>query len=137
MLGKPEIDVMIRGLAKGMYVSPDEIEAMVDERRDTDAYKLRVLSLIDRIHSLRVELEAPVVARCEDHGIRILTDSEASEYLDKRHRCHMAGMDRAHHRTCRWVEISRLTEDERKNHDRRRMRQALIDQALAPIRALD
>lgn len=121
-------------LNKGDVVSADTLEEITGYKRETDAYRLALLTIVELIQTVREEVGDPVVVRHEKHGLRVLTDPEASEYLDKRHRSHLEGIDRAYYKTCRWVDTSRLTDEERAQHAKRRLRQGFIDQALRPVR---
>jgi hypothetical protein len=121
-------------LNKGDVISADTLEEITGHLRETDAYRLALLTIVELIQTIREEVGDPVVVRHEKHGLRVLTDPEASEYLDKRHRAHLEGIDRAYYKTCRWVDTAHLTDAERGQHAKRRLRQGFIDQALRPVR---
>ncbi len=89
--------IPIENLRKGDYFTPDQVEHAyrkicdkLDER--IERYKrgeiaanpllFAATAVIDHIVKVRNELGRPVVCRCDNGGVRVLTDAEAVPYLN-------------------------------------------------------
>ncbi len=70
-------------LDKGSFIPPERIESLIGLRRDHAQYSLRVLRLCERITEELAAREKRVTVVGDNHGIRILTDMEASEYNNR------------------------------------------------------
>jgi len=76
--GRPRLNVA--GLKKGDYIPPDEIEKAVDAKRGTPEYGLKLLALREDIIKQSGDNGYQLVAKGENHGLRILDNEECQEY---------------------------------------------------------
>jgi len=81
----------------------------------TSKYQLALLRLRDVIEGILAERGLAVVIRTRENGLRILTDSEAAEYTDRRGDNHLEGLMRAYVRQTS-VDAANLTDAERSIH---------------------
>lgn len=105
-------------LIKGQYIPPEECERLTKMKRSDRMYSLKVQGLIEGIHRERDARGMPVVARCQNDGIRILTDEEAVDYTAKRVRDGFRLAGRSHERAVVAVDVTSLSEDLKRKHER-------------------
>lgn len=105
-----EFDAM--PLEKGDSIAIEDIEAIGGVERGSTQYALFALQLMNHITAQRPDLTVKV-----DGGvIRVLTDQEASEYLDNRFRASCAQVCRVNAKL-RTVDMNNLSVDEARRHD--------------------
>lgn len=104
--------VDIEALAKGSAIPAEYLEDAYGMRRETDAFRLKLLALKEKIESEKAGRGEPVTVVAERGGLRILTDSEAATYNPQRFRAGLSAARRSHSRTMA-VDAENLTSDER------------------------
>lgn len=105
-------------LRKGDYIIPEVVEAEVRCPRDEPRYRLESLKLAQEISRyFECERDEVVTVRIEQGGIRILTDSEASDYNHASFESGVLKMRRSHRRNL-GVDVSNLEESEVRDHRR-------------------
>lgn len=105
-------------LEKGQTITPEELASKCGHAPGTRKYQLAVLGYRDLIMKRLKALGRPATVKIQGEGLRILTDSEAVQYNDKR----MGQSDkhkRVTFRRMRDVDRTQLSEDEARNHERR------------------
>lgn len=104
-------------LKKGDSFTPEFLEDITGEKRQTSRYAFKVLALQQQIAD---ELEArgrPVVVATVKECLRILTDEEAGPYLEKRFNQAQAALRRSFRREL-LVDTSKLTPEQREKLQR-------------------
>lgn len=97
-------------LEKGQYIEPELIsERLCVPLSDQKQYQFKLLRLKAQIESERPDL----VTKGEGLGIRVLTDEEASPYLNTRLESHLRGIARTNLRRSR-IDKNNLNEAQRK-----------------------
>lgn len=120
-------------LEKGDNISPEKCESILKIKRDDKHYGIELLKLKLTIETAMLERQKPVVVRAVNDGLRVMLDNEASEYVARRFLSHERGLVRDHLRGGR-VDVSKLSDDERKRHERNTQTQAFKLQALQQAR---
>ncbi|RLA16357.1 MAG: hypothetical protein DRQ56_10695, partial [Gammaproteobacteria bacterium] len=105
-------------IEKGMVIAKDEIERITGEKAGTDAYRLKVLGLKEKIEDMMRDAGRPM-RLCSDHdSLVILKDNEASEYNERRFESLKRGVLRAI-RSQLEVDTGNLTVEQSSRHTRR------------------
>lgn len=108
-------------LAKGDVIQAEQIEAIYGRPRSDPRFSFDMLALSREIERQRSDL----VTR-QDHGtIRIMTDLEASEYLDQQTDRHTHGLRRNAARAAR-IDVSGFSMSQRLLHDARERKAAMV-----------
>ena len=106
-------------LKKGDVITVEQLEKITGWGRKSDAFKLRVLALRDRIMRELQDIGRPMVLRgWQGCSLRILTDPEATEYLDNQATSHLRGIGRSCFRLGQ-VDVRNLDEGQNREHERR------------------
>ena len=105
-------------LVKGQYIQPEECERLAGIKRHERMYSLKVQELIDGIHRERNARGMPVVAKMQGDGISILTDEEAVTYVKARFRAGLRLAGRSHERAVVAVDVTALSEEAKRKHER-------------------
>ena len=105
-------------LTKGQYIQPEECERLTGKKRHERMYSLKVQELIDGIHRERNARGMPLVAKIQGDGISILTDEEAVSYVRARFRAGIRLAGRSHERAVVAVDVTALSEESKRKHDR-------------------
>lgn len=99
-------------MSKGDLIPAEVVESIVKIPRTDRQYALKLLGLKEQVED---ELEArgrPIVAKCEQDGIRILTDEDARPYTEQQFKIGARKLRRAHLKTC-LIDSSNLTVEDR------------------------
>ena len=118
-------------LNKGAFISPAEVERIMGVPQSNVArFTLAGLRLRAIIHrQLRIR-DRPATCVCRKGGIAVLTDSEAAVYNAKRFRHGLRHSARSYRRAVS-VDVTQLTEEERRDHDRNLVLNSRILSAVA------
>ena len=118
-------EVPFESIGKGSYITPEVIERATGFMRGSNEYSLQSLRLKDMIESWFEEHENPVTIKIEQDGLRILTDTEATEY---NHRMFKIGMRRLFesHRKMLNVNEKDMTQEQVSAHRQRVNAQAHV-----------
>lgn len=125
------VDVSL--LDKGSTIAPEVIESAYQTDRKLAGYSLNVLKCIDEIYRQLGPRGAGWVIRQREHGIRVLTDAEASVLLANEIDGALRNVGRAHVFQLA-VDTQSFDEDMAAAHERRTMRSAAFVQAIAATR---
>lgn len=125
------VDVAL--LEKGSVISPDVIEAAYQTKRGLAEYSLKVLRCIDEVYRQLGPRGSGWVIRQRDHGIRVLTDAEASALLASEIDASLRSVGRAHLLQVA-VDATQLTAQEAASHNNHVLRGAAFVQAIAATR---
>ena len=123
LLSKYPLD--LNQLTKGQLIDIPTLEAITSHRHGTTAFQFAVLALMDRINH-----RTTMTAKTTPEGLRILTDSEASEYNNRRFGINMGAMIRRHGKSLQ-VDACVLSSDEQRQHERRVLGQSRYVSAIA------
>ena len=105
-------------LYPGMVISLDELHKLhAQAPRDVD-FGLWLLALRAWIEQETLKLGRPVVLRQKDGALHVLDHAEASEYVASRFETTIGTLSRLRDRM-RYIDKTKLTEDEQTRHDRR------------------
>jgi hypothetical protein len=113
-----EYPIETDGLSKGSIVDSATIEQAFGVKVGTDAYRFAIMECQAYVERRLAERGLVVVTRQEKNDVRICTDPEASKYKDREVRRSVRKMARDV-REMSTVDRSKLTDDEREEHDRR------------------
>jgi len=102
-------------LKKGDVITVREQEALIGLPSGTPQFQLAVLALIGEIESELDRRGRDWVVRQRDYEIVILTDSEASKYIEKRDQKSYRGCKKRHRKRCN-IDESNLTQEEIADH---------------------
>lgn len=127
------IPIDFDALEKGSYIEPSTLERLFGISRTEKQYSLKMMSLIEEAESRLSDrgIEAVIVQHKE--GLRVLTDSEAAEHTNHafaaygRRMKRMLGKQQA-------VDVSRLTEEQKADHERAMIVNGRVYQAMAKTR---
>jgi hypothetical protein len=125
------VDVAL--LEKGSVIPASVIEAAYQTSRDRADYSLKVLRCIDEIQRQLGSRGAGWVIRQRDHGIRILTDKEASVLLASEVDASLRSVGRSHALQIA-VDTSGFDDSESSAHSSRLLRSGAFVQAIAATR---
>lgn len=125
------VDVAL--LEKGSVIAPEVIETAYQTNRGLAEYSLKVLTCIDEIRRQLGPRGAGWVIRQREHGIRVLTDAEASVLLANEIDAALRNVGRAHVYQVA-VDTQQFDEEMAAAHERRTMRSAAFVQAIASTR---
>ena len=117
-MGVRVVPIDVQKLDKGSFVSPDYIESTTGLKRGTKEYQLRLLS---------------IRAYIEDDGLRLLTDPEAVEYTAAMHEQRVRQLIKTSVHT-REIDVMKLDEGQRKQHERSMIKQGMTVQAIRKVR---
>jgi hypothetical protein len=125
------VDVAL--LEKGSAIPPEVIEAAYQTSRSLANYSLKVLTCIDEIYRQLGPRGAGWVIRQREHGIRVLTDLEASQLLaneqDNALRSHLRN-----HVLLGAVDTQGFDDEQAAQHERRQLRSGAFSQAIVATR---
>lgn len=133
MIDATKFPVDVTLLEKGSVIPPEAIEAAYGTSRRLADYSLKVLSCIDEIKRQLGPRGAGWVIRQREHGIRVLTDAEASVLLAAEIDNSLRSVGRAHVLQVA-VDTNGFDEQQVADHERRTMRSAAFVQAIAATR---
>lgn len=106
-------------LNKGDKIGTETIEKITGvSRNDWKRYELAVLTLKEQIEKEMAGRGTPVVIKIDAGTLLVLTDSEAVQYLNERHRILRRQITRNHGKSVNAVDVRQLTEQERLDHER-------------------
>jgi hypothetical protein len=128
-----DVEALFAGLIKGDVVPTGAIEAWARLRREHPLFRLAMLKCRRHIEALLRGQGRPATVRCVGLMLRVLTDREASPYLD---RAFHGSLERSedYHRKAGEVDVEGLTREERDWHLTRYQVQQLYLQALERVR---
>lgn len=82
--------------------------------------------VIEYIHKARAEMRLPVVCRCENGGIRVLTDAEAAIYLNAQANAGLRKHERKTHQLMTAVDVSNLNDHQRRQLETDQRKHAFV-----------
>jgi hypothetical protein len=88
----------ISKVSRGTYIEPDEIAETFGLAKTSSHFAFKVMSLCQDIEKTTLDDGDPMLARCEGYGIRVMTDEEALDYLNRRFWQHTLAMSRIEQR---------------------------------------
>lgn len=102
----------------GFYWSYEIISAFLGVDKESADFGIGCMNLCRQIEAL-YSLDQEVDAWCkqEDYGIRLMDDEEKALYSKKRARSHKNGLINNHLKSGSSIDLGRLTEESRKQHD--------------------
>lgn len=103
---------------KGDEISTEQIEAIYGVRRDSAKFAIKKMTLANKIEEQMDARGQVVTVRCCVRGIRILTDSEASEHNSHETKRAIKKMGRCLTRIS-GVDPTEFKDDEKRAHDHR------------------
>lgn len=121
-------------LEKGDYIEPGIVEKIVGMSQEHRSYGLACMGLRAQIERhFAVKKEMIVTVKCEESGVRILTDNEASVY---NHNTVKRGARQIMNGQARnlAVDASKLSDQERRDHDRRLVTDGAYAQAVRKVK---
>ena len=121
-------------LQKGSIVPKEKVEELYNISHTDKLYSLRVLGLREEIERELANRKRPVVTRCIDDAIHILEDAAAAKYTAHQGRAAVRKLVRTHHRALTGVDVSNLTDDERREHDHEIVKNGKYIQAIKQVR---
>jgi hypothetical protein len=113
-------------LSEGDYIEPEAIEKALDLPRTDARYSLGVLALKTRIMDYYESRENHLVLKAEHNGLRVLTHSEAADYVLKRQSQGRNTMEYWHLKARVAIDPSRLSDERRERYEARMHRLARI-----------
>jgi len=105
-------------LEKGDVIPTSDLEALTGEVYGTSAYSLAILKYQMEIRNRLADRGLFVTVKCDRGALRILTDSEASQYNFDRCRAHVRGIVQSHSRAVN-VDVAILGKADITAHTRR------------------
>lgn len=105
-------------LSKGDYIPPEQVEYATKVPRSSRKYGIACMKFQERLVAELSDRGLEVVTRQEKDGVRILDDPDATVYLEQQFKLRMAGMRTAHGRAMT-VDVTRLDEETRRQHENR------------------
>lgn len=127
LLDKYPID--LTELHKGQLLDLSMLEEITSKKRGTQEFDFAVLGIQERIND-----RTPMTAKVTTDGLRILTDSEASEYNQRQFSLALGRTVRRHGKALQ-VDVVNLPPEEQRMHERRLINQSRVVQAIARARA--
>lgn len=70
-------------MPRGAYIPPEELEEALGLSRDQPKYAFALMAMLKEFWRATCEIGDPKMACGEKNGIRVMTDSEASDYTDR------------------------------------------------------
>jgi hypothetical protein len=122
----------VESLQKGDYLSPTEIEEIIEEVEGTREYQFALMQLRQEIEHGLLCLSRPATIKTEGSGLRVLTDPEAAVYNARHGNLARFKLFRAFRRN-QAVDEAKLTDPERQVHYRTLEVQGKYVQALKQI----
>ena len=117
-------------LRKGDTIPADTIEQITGVKRtDYKRYQLALLKAKSLIDQKLESVDINWTLRIQGETIRVLTDAEASQYNEDASDAARRRIERCAFRMC-GVDTSKLTQEERKQHDRRVLKIAMRQRML-------
>jgi len=111
-------------LKQGDYITPNELERHFNLPKDNVEYSHKTMKLADQISKRLTELnDTEIIAVQHKYGIRILTDSEATEHLHKKEGSYIRRFNSTVNKHSR-LGLNDMTDEEIKLH-RKRLEKAL------------
>lgn len=126
LLDKYPLDLSV--LQKGELIDLPTLEKITSKKHGTPEFQLAVLGIQDRIND-----RTAMTAKITQDGLRILTDSEASEYNQRLFHLGIGRVVRRHGKTLQ-VDVTTLQPDEQRAHENRLISQSRIVGAIANAR---
>ena len=122
-------DLDWKQIHKGSVFPVDELERLTGSKRGTEEYGLEVLKFRGEIRRRMAEQEIAVEVAQQNGVLKVLTDSEATEYT---HACFLAALNGASNLHNRSTDIDHagLSTEEKNRHLRRLTGQAMIVSAI-------
>ena len=102
---------------KGDFLTVQALEEITGFMSGTDSYRFKLLALREDIMRAKEAMGDPVVVKGDQHGLRVLTDSEAVPYLWQQSEQSLQRRWRVL-RQMGYVEVTNLTNDEARAHER-------------------
>jgi hypothetical protein len=121
-------------LNKGDVIAADRLERIVELPRTDAGYSLKVQMVKERIEREMEAIGRPVVLAIDQGNLKVLTDSEAAIYVDQKFQEYRRRMFRQHVRGESAIDVSKLSPDERQQHERAAYVRSKEIQALARTR---
>lgn len=115
-------------IQKGDVISPAQLEEITGRKIGTTKYQLAVLQLSSRIAKECADRNKPVSIAVMKGTLCVLTDEQASEYEHQQFKSRFRGAGRAHRRAVA-VNVGRLSDVQKKKHERNVFVQAGMLQA--------
>jgi hypothetical protein len=128
-IASDKIRALAEGTAKGDYIPPETIEKLTHSTRTDRNYALTVLDFKTTIERELFAAGKTWTLKCEKDGLRVLDDTEASEYNNGQFSQHIRGMGRAHFRMM-GVDRAELAKEAQSRHDHNVLRQSMRLQAV-------
>ena len=122
-----KVRLNVVGLRKGSYVGPEVLEGIFGYDRDSKEYQLALLGLYSDAQKQLVDTDFVVVTR--HHGLLIMSDDEAVDYLQSRFAGGIRQAVRAYEKNA-MISPDNLNAEQRKVHERRLINQSRLVQAI-------
>lgn len=124
----------INEVHKGWQLTPSELEGVTGHKRETNAYRLAVVALAQRLDRELSDDDRPCTIAEVKGCLRVLTDKEATEYNERRQRQCERVTFRTHNKQMH-VDVSGFTQEETAKHDSRLIHSGLRVAALRSARS--
>ena len=133
--------INLDSLRKGDFFAKDQVEMalrLIDEKLDeriarfqsgelrSDPMSFACSKVIEHITKVRAERNQPVVCRCEDGGVRVLTDAEAATYLNAQANAGLRKHERKTHQLMTAVDVSNLNDHQRRQLETDQRKHAFV-----------
>lgn len=104
----------------------DRIERFNRGELRADPLSFACQKVIEHIHKTRTEMHLPVVCRCENSGIRVLTDAEAAVYLNAQANAGLRKHERKTHQLMTAVDVSNLNDHQKRQLETDQRKHAFV-----------
>ena len=133
--------INIFSLKKGDFYSVDQVNhayRLLDDKLDerlirfqngelkADPLSWACQKVIDHITKIRAEMHSPVVCRCDDGGIRVLTDAEAASYLNAQANAGLKKHERKTQQLMHSIDASNLNEHQKRQLETDQRKHAFV-----------
>ena len=122
-------------IERGRFISPEELERILGIERTNSKYSFELMRMAQTFHYETEAAGDAKAVRGEGYGLRVMTDSEAAQYLGKRFDECIVGSLRVHERHKAVVRADHLTQDERTANDRKLEHESRVLQSMRDANA--
>lgn len=110
----------VAGYVEGDYITPEEVEIILGQTRGTNEFQFELMKLCGWIMRTRNDLGIPMIVKQDHDGIKFLGIGEdGANYADNAASQGLAKFRRWHERLRGWVDPRQLTEERRRQFERR------------------
>ena len=121
--------INVDSLRKGDYFNRDQVELayrLIDDKIEekleryqrgdlkADPMTWACQKVIEHVSKLRAESGRPVVCRCQDGGVRVLTDAEAASYLNAQANAGLKKHEKKTDQLVHWVDMTNLNDHQKR-----------------------